>query len=165
MGLTDFARKFFAPSSEGKTSKSTKEPADKTAPKAAPSAKSKSVDWLDEVPGRTPIGEGGGRNLLTIAGEVTSTQTSDAEAPADDFKGFSAHVSDGTGELALFWPGRSRVPGITEGSRIIAEGVLVNQNGENSGSSDPEVLTQGDPNGWLMIAPEYTLVARLGKDD
>lgn len=169
MGLTDFVRALFSSSSDGQDPQEEGKTSSKTASAGAPvtkaHAKSAKSSWLEEISDRTPIAECVEREHLTVAGEVVSIKRPGVETLGEGPAGFTVRIFDGTGEVSLCWPGRSQVPGITAGSRIVATGVLVGKNGSGKPSDTQENVAQGEAEDHRMIAPEYTLVARLGKND
>ena len=79
------------------------------------------------------------------------------EGPA----GFTVRIFDGTGEVSLCWPGRREPPGV--------RGREHGAKGDDDEQCDLPPLSRpggsSEAEDHRMIAPEYTLVARLGKND
>ncbi|MGC5627152.1 OB-fold nucleic acid binding domain-containing protein [Georgenia sp. Z1344] len=88
------------------------------------------LDALDEressrVEGCRPIGSVAPRERVRVAGILRSV----TYPPVDDAPDLRAHLYDGTGELAIVLRGRREVPGIVPGRRLVAEGVVLDDDG------------------------------------
>ncbi len=93
---------------------------------------------LQEVPA-SPIAAARPRSLITVAGTITALTF-----PTDG-AGLSARLDDGTGAITLKFLGRRSVGGISLGRRLIATG-MVAQNNE-----------------LLMVNPDYTLLPGIAE--
>jgi hypothetical protein len=80
-------------------------------------------EWAESVPGTTRIAECPSRKPVHVAGVVQRLTI----RPREDC--MEAVVSDGTGEVTAVWTGRSHIPGLSLGSRVILEGVLSSERG------------------------------------
>lgn len=60
------------------------------------------------------------RERTEVGGVVVAVTYRPPGAPP----GLVARLHDGTGELDLVWLGRRRIPGITPGRRLVAEGMV-----------------------------------------
>jgi OB-fold nucleic acid binding protein len=80
-------------------------------------------EWAESVPGTTRIAECPSRKPVRVAGVVQRLTI----RPREDC--MEAVISDGTGEVTAVWTGRSHIPGLSLGSRVILEGVLSSERG------------------------------------
>jgi len=79
--------------------------------------------WAAGVPGATPIGSCERRSRCRIAGVVRRMTIRPGE------ESLEALVADGTGEVVAVWRGRSDIPGVGLGTRILIEGMVVEERG------------------------------------
>ncbi|MGC5616264.1 OB-fold nucleic acid binding domain-containing protein [Georgenia sp. Z1491] len=77
------------------------------------------------VDGCRPIGSVRPRERVRVTGVLRSVTYPPVDAAPD----LRAHLFDGTGELALVLRGRRRVPGVVPGRRLVAEGVVLDDDG------------------------------------
>jgi hypothetical protein len=80
-------------------------------------------EWAESLPGTTRIAQCPSRKPVRIAGVVKRLTI----RPRED--SMEAVISDGTGEVAAVWTGRSHIPGLALGSRVTLEGVLGSERG------------------------------------
>lgn len=80
-------------------------------------------EWAESVPRTTRIAECPSRKPVRVAGVVQRLTI----RPREDC--MEAVISDGTGEVTAVWTGRSHIPGLSLGSRVILEGVLSSERG------------------------------------
>ncbi|MDE3082744.1 MAG: amino acid permease [Acidobacteriota bacterium] len=73
-----------------------------------------------------PIGDLVARDYVEIAGRVRSLAVSD-QGSAHEFR---CVIADDTGSVTLVFQGRSRVPGIERGTRLLAKGTIQSRNQE-----------------------------------
>lgn len=78
-------------------------------------------EWADSVTGTTRIADAPSRKPVRVAGVVRRLTI----RPRED--SMEAVISDGTGEVAALWTGRSHIPGLSLGTRVILEGVLARE--------------------------------------
>jgi RecG-like helicase len=78
-------------------------------------------EWADSVAGTTRIAEAPSRKPVRVAGAVRRLTI----RPRED--SMEAVISDGTGEVTSVWTGRSHIPGLSLGTRMILEGVLARE--------------------------------------
>jgi RecG-like helicase len=82
--------------------------------------------WAESIPETTRIADVQERARVRVAGVVRRiTLRPRAEGAA----GFSAVVTDGTGEITPVWTGRGEIPGLRLGSRVMLEGVVARERG------------------------------------
>ncbi|HVM11205.1 MAG TPA: DNA-binding protein [Actinomycetota bacterium] len=79
--------------------------------------------WAAEVAGATPIGSCERRSRCRIAGVVRRMTIRPGE------ESLEALVTDGTGEVVAVWTGRSHIPGVGLGTRVLLEGMVVEEKG------------------------------------
>src|ERR687896_324438 len=77
-------------------------------------------EWADSVPQTRRIGDCPSREPVRITGVVKRLTV----RPQDGSASLEALVTDGTGEMAAVWHGRSHIEGLQLGSRLILEGVV-----------------------------------------
>ena len=90
-----------------------------------------------------PIGGLVGRQHAEIAGRVRSLSITDSSTS----KEFRCVIADDTGSITLVFQGRSRVPGIDRGTRLLAKGTIIARNQEA-----------------VMLNPLYEIVASPNTD-
>ncbi len=79
-----------------------------------------------KIPGLTPIGDIQERLPAKVAGRVRSVKVQPwAGAPS-----LECVLADPSGRLTVTFMGRRQVPGIEPGSRLVAEGVVINRRGQ-----------------------------------
>jgi hypothetical protein len=76
--------------------------------------------WAETVPQTQRIGDCPVRERVRIAGAVRRLTV----RPVEGFESLEAVISDGTGEVTAQWMGRSQIPGLRLGTRLILEGVM-----------------------------------------
>ncbi len=77
-------------------------------------------DFGPLVAGTTPIGEAQWRQRVRVAGRIRSLRVPTAGATAN----LECTLVDGTGAILLVFQGRRRIPGIQQGARLVAEGMV-----------------------------------------
>jgi hypothetical protein len=77
-------------------------------------------EWADSVPDTRRIGDCPSREPVRITGVVKRLTV----RPQDGSASLEALVTDGTGEMAAIWMGRSHIEGLHLGSRVILNGVV-----------------------------------------
>jgi hypothetical protein len=92
------------------------------------------------VAGTTPIGQAQWRQRVRIAGRVHSVRVPTRTATAN----LECTLTDGTGSILLVFQGRREVPGLKQGAKVVAEGMV----GEWMGRK-------------AMLNPDYELLAGL----
>ena len=80
-------------------------------------------EWAATVDGAVRIDEAPVRQRLKLAGVVNRLSV----VPGQGVDSLEAVVTDGTGEVTAVWTGRRAIPGMYLGTRMIVEGVLVQQ--------------------------------------
>jgi amino acid transporter len=93
---------------------------------------------VPKVAGTIPIGEAQWRQRVRIAGRVHSVRVPTRTATAN----LECTLADGTGSILLVFQGRRQVPGIKQGARLVAEGMVGAWNGRRA-----------------MLNPDYELLA------
>ncbi len=83
------------------------------------------LDWASSVEGTVRIGEAPLREHVKVAGVVNRLTV----RPVEGLQSIEAAVSDGTGEATAVWMGRTSIPGLVLGTRVILEGVMGKQRG------------------------------------
>jgi hypothetical protein len=78
-------------------------------------------EWADSVTATTRIVDAPIRKPVRVAGVVRRLTI----RPREDC--MEAVISDGTGEVTALWNGRSHIPGLSLGTRVILEGVLAGE--------------------------------------
>jgi len=79
-----------------------------------------------QIPGLTPIADTQERLPAKVAGRVRSVKVQPwAGAPS-----LECVLADSSGRLTVTFMGRRQVPGIEPGSRLVAEGVVINRRGQ-----------------------------------
>lgn len=71
-----------------------------------------------DVPGVTTIAEAEPRKEITVAGEISSMRI----VPRAGTPALEVTVKDGSGSLMIVWTGRSRIPGVGPGKRLVVSG-------------------------------------------
>jgi amino acid transporter len=97
------------------------------------------VRSVPRVAGTTPIGEATWRRRVRIAGRVTSVRVPTRTGTAN----LECTLSDGTGSILLVFQGRRQVPGLQQGAKLVAEGMVGAWNRR-----------------LAMLNPDYELLAR-----
>jgi len=72
------------------------------------------------VVGTTPIGEAQWRQRVRVAGKIRSVRVPTGGATAN----LECTLVDGTGAILLVFQGRRRIPGIQQGARLVAQGMV-----------------------------------------
>jgi amino acid transporter len=72
------------------------------------------------VAGTTPIGDAEWRQRVRVAGRIRSVRVPSGGATAN----LEATLVDGTGAILLVFQGRRRIPGIQQGARLVAQGMV-----------------------------------------
>lgn len=72
------------------------------------------------VEGTTPIGEAQWRQRVRVAGRIRSVRVPTGGATAN----LECTLVDGTGAILLVFQGRRRIPGIQQGARLVAQGMV-----------------------------------------
>jgi hypothetical protein len=75
-------------------------------------------EWVEHQPGVTLISAVAPRSVAKVAGVVDVMRV----RPRQGVQAFEADVTDGTGTVTAVWLGRSTVPGVSIGARIVLEG-------------------------------------------
>ncbi|MFZ0665901.1 MAG: amino acid permease [Acidimicrobiales bacterium] len=75
---------------------------------------------ISKVAGTTPIGQVEWRHRVRVAGKVSSVRVPTRTATAN----LECTLSDRTGSILLVFQGRRHVPGIQQGARLVAEGMV-----------------------------------------
>lgn len=75
-------------------------------------------EWVEHQPGVTLISSVAPRSVAKVAGVVEVLRV----RPRQGVQAFEADVTDGTGTVTAVWLGRSTVPGVSIGVRIVLEG-------------------------------------------
>jgi len=78
------------------------------------------LQWASTVPGSARMTEATPRQHVKLAGVVERITV----RPTQGFQSLEAVLSDGTGEVTAVWLGRTSIPGLVLGSRLVLEGVL-----------------------------------------
>ena len=78
------------------------------------------VSGVPKVAGTTPIGETQWRQRVRVAGRVHSVRV----PTRTDTANLECTLADGTGSILLVFQGRRQVPGLRQGARLIAEGMV-----------------------------------------
>jgi hypothetical protein len=78
------------------------------------------LDWASGLAGTVRLNEVPLREPVRIAGVVGRITV----VPAEGRRAIEAVVSDGTGEVTAAWLGRSSIPGVVLGTRLVLEGVV-----------------------------------------
>jgi amino acid transporter len=77
-------------------------------------------DYGAKVEGTTPIGEAEWRQRVRVAGRVRSVRVPTGGATAN----LECTLVDGSGAILLVFQGRRRIPGIQQGARLVAQGMV-----------------------------------------
>jgi RecG-like helicase len=77
-------------------------------------------EWAKSVPDTRTIGGCPSREPVRITGVVKRLTV----RPQDGSASLEALVTDGTGEMAAIWHGRSHIEGLQLGSRLVLKGVV-----------------------------------------
>lgn len=77
-------------------------------------------EWADTIAGTRRIRECPSREPVRITGVVKRLTL----RPQDGSTSLEALVTDGTGEMAVVWMGRSNIEGLHLGTRVILRGVI-----------------------------------------
>jgi hypothetical protein len=72
------------------------------------------------VVGTTPIGEAQWRQRVRLAGKIRSVRFPTGGGTAN----LECTLIDGTGAILLVFQGRRRIPGIQQGARLVAQGMV-----------------------------------------
>lgn len=75
---------------------------------------------VPKVAGTTPIGDVEWRQRVSVAGRVHSVRVPTRAATAN----LECTLSDGTGSILLVFQGRRQVPGIQQGAKLVAQGMV-----------------------------------------
>ena len=78
-------------------------------------------DWAERISGTRRIAGCPNREQVRVAGMVGRLRL----RPMDGMMTLEAVISDGTGELTASWTGRSHIPGLTLGTPVVLEGVVI----------------------------------------
>ncbi len=84
------------------------------------------LDWANNISGTVRLADLTLREPVRIAGVVSRITV----VPARGRQAIEAVVSDGTGEVTASWMGRTSIPGVVLGTRLILEGVVGDTRGE-----------------------------------
>jgi amino acid transporter len=93
---------------------------------------------VPKVAGTVPIGAVQWRERVRVAGRVHSVRVPTRTATAN----LECTLADGTGSILLVFQGRREVPGLKQGARVVAEGMVGAWNGKRA-----------------MLNPDYELLA------
>ena len=83
--------------------------------------------WAESVPGSVRIAEASPRSRVKLAGVVRRITV----RPLEGHESLEAILSDGTGEVTVVWMGRRTIRGLSLGTRLVVEGLLAEQRGED----------------------------------
>jgi hypothetical protein len=78
------------------------------------------LEWANGVAGTVRIAACTPREPVRIAGVVQRITV----VPAEGKQAIEALLSDGTGEVTATWMGRTSIPGVVLGTRLLLEGVI-----------------------------------------
>jgi hypothetical protein len=93
---------------------------------------------LPKVEGTTPIGDVEWRRRVRVAGRIHSVRV----PTRTDTANLECTLADGTGSILLVFQGRREVPGLRQGARLVAEGMVGTWMGRSA-----------------MLNPDYELLA------
>ena len=79
--------------------------------------------WVETIPDVVPIAGLPTRTPVVVAGVVKRITVH----PEHGLEALEAVLTDGTGELSVMWMGRRAIRGLTLGTRVVVEGVVVEQ--------------------------------------
>ncbi len=82
--------------------------------------------WAEGVPGSVRMAEASPRSRVKLAGVVRRITV----RPLEGHESLEAILSDGTGEITVVWMGRRTIRGLSLGTRLVVEGLLAEQRGE-----------------------------------
>ncbi|HVA03906.1 MAG TPA: amino acid permease [Acidimicrobiales bacterium] len=91
-----------------------------------------------DVSGTTPIGDAQWRQRVRVAGKIKSVRVPSGGATAN----LECTLVDGSGAILLVFQGRRRIPGIQQGARLVAQGMVGAWEGQ-----------------LAILNPEYELIA------
>jgi hypothetical protein len=91
-----------------------------TAEARAPRASVRGAEFGPLVAGTTPIGEAQWRQRVRVAGRIRSVRVPTGGATAN----LECTLVDSTGAILLVFQGRRRIPGIQQGARLVAQGMV-----------------------------------------
>jgi RecJ-like exonuclease len=94
--------------------------ADGTAARPARSALRLGDELDTAVTGATPIGEATWRQRVRVAGRIKAVRVPTGGATAN----LECTLVDPTGAILLVFQGRRRIPGIQQGARLVAQGMV-----------------------------------------
>jgi amino acid transporter len=93
---------------------------DAAGPRPARSSTRGGEELSDAVSGTTPIGDAQWRQRVRVAGKIKSVRVPSGGATAN----LECTLVDGTGAILLVFQGRRRIPGISQGARLVAQGMV-----------------------------------------
>jgi RecG-like helicase len=79
--------------------------------------------WASRIPDAVPIADVPTRTPVILAGVVKRITVH----PEHGLEAVEALLTDGTGEMSVMWMGRRSIPGLTLGTKLVVEGVVVEQ--------------------------------------
>jgi hypothetical protein len=82
--------------------------------------------WCETVPGTVRIKDAASRSRVKLAGVVRRITV----RPLEGHESLEALLDDGTGEVKVVWMGRRSISGLNLGTRLVVEGLLVEQRSE-----------------------------------
>lgn len=100
-------------------------------------------EWAEAIPGTTRIGDMTARCRAKVAGVVTNLRID----PRRGSGSVEATISDGSGQMAARWLGRSSLQGVRLGAGLVIEGI--------AGCSDEGELEILNPEYDLLAGPEH----------
>jgi amino acid transporter len=86
----------------------------------APRAAVRGAEFGPLVAGTTPIGEAQWRQRVRVAGRIRSVRVPTGGGTAN----LECTLADSTGAILLVFQGRRRIPGIQQGARLVAQGMV-----------------------------------------
>lgn len=82
--------------------------------------------WAEDVVETTRIHSCPQRGRVRVAGVVRRITL----RPIEGEESLSAVIHDGTGEITAFWTGRGHIPGLRLGTRVVLEGMVSDERGQ-----------------------------------
>jgi RecG-like helicase len=79
--------------------------------------------WSSQIPDAVRIADAPVRTPVTVAGVVRRITVH----PEHGLEALEALLTDGTGEMSVMWMGRRSIPGLALGTKVVVEGVVVEQ--------------------------------------
>lgn len=79
--------------------------------------------WASQIPGSVRIRDVVPRSRVKLAGVVRRITV----RPLEGHESLEALIYDGTGDVTLVWMGRRSIPGLNLGTRLVVEGLVVEQ--------------------------------------